>query len=76
MMKSDTCFCFCFSNRVHCVFGQVLSGEDIIRTVEALDVDAKSRPKKTVKILNCGELVLQLKSKCKGALCYYFDFVY
>lgn len=53
------------------VFGHVLSGADVVRTIENLSVDSKSRPVSDVKITNCGELVLQLKSKCKST---YYDF--
>ncbi|KAH9498723.1 hypothetical protein Btru_004676 [Bulinus truncatus] len=52
-------------DNVHVVFGHVLSGQDIVRTVENLPVDAKGRPTSEVKITNCGELVLQLKAKAK-----------
>lgn len=50
---------------IHVVFGQVLSGQDVVRAIETLPVDSKSRPTSDVKISNCGELVLQLKSKSK-----------
>ncbi|KAK3736020.1 hypothetical protein RRG08_009088 [Elysia crispata] len=50
---------------IHVVFGQVLSGQDVVRAIETLAVDSKSRPTTDVKISNCGELVLQLKSKSK-----------
>ncbi|CAG5114972.1 unnamed protein product, partial [Candidula unifasciata] len=50
-------------DNIHVVFGQVLSGQDVVRAIENLSVDQKSRPTSDVKITNCGELVLQLKSK-------------
>ncbi|GFS25210.1 peptidyl-prolyl cis-trans isomerase 1 [Elysia marginata] len=50
---------------IHVVFGQVLTGQDVVRAIETLLVDSKSRPTSDVKISNCGELVLQLKSKSK-----------
>lgn len=45
------------------VFGRVVSGTDIVRQIEALPVDANSRPLQDVKILKCGELIKQVKGK-------------
>ena len=50
-------------DRVHSVFGQVISGEAILRMIENLPTDTNSRPTCDVHISNCGELVLQLKPK-------------
>ncbi|KAJ3152939.1 hypothetical protein HDU86_005394 [Geranomyces michiganensis] len=40
----------------HVVFGRVVSGQALVREVEALPVDKKSRPHDPVVIANCGEL--------------------
>ncbi|KAI8588545.1 cyclophilin-like domain-containing protein [Geranomyces variabilis] len=40
----------------HVVFGRVVSGQALVREVEALPVDKKSRPHDPVVITNCGEL--------------------
>ncbi|XP_014669232.1 PREDICTED: peptidyl-prolyl cis-trans isomerase G-like [Priapulus caudatus] len=47
---------------VHVVFGKVIGGEDVIRSIENIPTDESSRPTGDVKIGNCGELVLQLKA--------------
>ncbi|ESO94137.1 hypothetical protein LOTGIDRAFT_118738 [Lottia gigantea] len=48
---------------IHVVFGQVIKGQEIVKTMEAQATDSKSRPTQDIKISNCGELVLQLKAK-------------
>ena len=48
------------------VFGHVLSGQDVVKKIEQLPTDARSRPQVEVKIANCGELVLLKKGKGKG----------
>lgn len=50
-------------NSKHVVFGEVIRGSDIVDAIENQEVDAKHRPLSDVRISNCGELVLQLKSK-------------
>lgn len=45
------------------VFGEVVSGQEIVTHVEGLPVDRMSRPLQDAKVVNCGELVLKLKSK-------------
>jgi len=48
---------------VHVVFGEVVSGQEIITHIEGLPVDRMSRPLQDAKVVNCGELVLKIKSK-------------
>ncbi|KAJ8255426.1 hypothetical protein GJAV_G00204750 [Gymnothorax javanicus] len=48
---------------VHVVFGQVISGQEVIRTIESQKTDANSRPYAEVKVLNCGELIPKSKAK-------------
>lgn len=45
------------------VFGEVVSGQEIISHIEGLPVDRMSRPLQDAKVVNCGELVLKIKSK-------------
>lgn len=54
---------------VHVVFGQVISGQDLVRQLEDLPVDRNSRPLQDAVITNCGELVKQVKSMCIYILC-------
>jgi len=61
-------FCaFClnlnFSNRVHVVFGHVLSGHEIIAEIENQPIGEDCRPLLDVVISNCGELIPQIKPK-------------
>ena len=49
------------------VFGQVLSGADVVKKIEQLPTDARSRPEVEVKVTNCGELVLLKKGKGQRA---------
>ncbi|KAJ8351961.1 hypothetical protein SKAU_G00234370, partial [Synaphobranchus kaupii] len=50
---------------VHVVFGQVISGDEVIKTIESEKTDASSRPYAEVKVLNCGELIPKSKAKNK-----------
>ncbi|TMW39953.1 hypothetical protein DOY81_014967, partial [Sarcophaga bullata] len=50
-------------DNVHVVFGEVISGQDLVRQLEDLPVDRNSRPLQDAVISNCGELVRQLKVK-------------
>lgn len=50
-----------FLNSVHVVFGRVVGGIDVVRQIEALPVDANSRPLQDVRVARCGELVRQIK---------------
>lgn len=45
------------------IFGNVVSGFDLIRQLEQLPVDRNSRPLQNAVISNCGELVRQVKGK-------------
>ncbi|EKM57899.1 uncharacterized protein PHACADRAFT_251820 [Phanerochaete carnosa HHB-10118-sp] len=46
-------------NDKHVVFGQIVRGYDIARKIAELPVDEKDRPKVSVTVVNCGELVLR-----------------
>ncbi|CAG7821054.1 unnamed protein product, partial [Allacma fusca] len=52
-------------NGVHVVFGRVVQGQAIVKQIEALPVDRKSRPLQDVRVTNSGELVLVKKKKEK-----------
>ncbi|XP_026295873.1 peptidyl-prolyl cis-trans isomerase cyp11 isoform X2 [Apis mellifera] len=52
-------------DNVHVVFGEVVSGQEIVTHIEGLPVDRMSRPLQDAKVVNCGELVLKVKSKVK-----------
>ncbi|CAO3673497.1 unnamed protein product [Umbelopsis ramanniana] len=49
----------------HVVFGRVVSGYDIVESMENQPVDQNNRPLQLVMIANCGELVLQLPPSVK-----------
>lgn len=55
--------CFFFFDRVHVVFGRAISGTEIVSHIENLPVDRLFRPLQDAKVVNCGELVLKVKSK-------------
>lgn len=42
---------------IHVVFGQVLTGQEIIKTIENQRTDPNNRPVSEVKMMNCGELI-------------------
>ncbi|KAJ3342910.1 hypothetical protein HDU93_000569 [Gonapodya sp. JEL0774] len=44
----------------HVVFGQVVSGYEVVEELEKVQVDEKDKPLKDVRIVNCGELELRL----------------
>lgn len=52
-------------DNIHVVFGEVLSGQDIVTHIEGLPVDKMSRPLQDAKVVNCGELELKTKHKSK-----------
>nr|2GW2_A Chain A, Peptidyl-prolyl cis-trans isomerase G [Homo sapiens] len=41
----------------HVVFGQVISGQEVVREIENQKTDAASKPFAEVRILSCGELI-------------------
>ena len=44
-------------DKKHVVFGQVLKGMEIVKEVEKLETDSQDKPKTTVVVENCGELI-------------------
>ncbi|XP_043268506.1 peptidyl-prolyl cis-trans isomerase G [Venturia canescens] len=52
-------------DNVHVVFGEVVSGQEVVSHIEGLPVDRMSRPLQDAKVVNCGELVLKVKNKAK-----------
>lgn len=46
---------------VHVVFGHVISGQEVVQTMENQKTDPNSKPYADVKILNCGELIPKSK---------------
>lgn len=48
-----------------------MSGQEIVSHIEGLPVDRMSRPLQDAKVVNCGELVLKIKSK--GIIAFYFS---
>merc|ERR1712173_171564 len=48
-------------DKLHVVFGQVVSGKQVVMEIEALDTDKKDRPLQDARIVNCGELVRKTK---------------
>jgi len=41
---------------MHCVFGEVVEGLDVVKKMENVKVDGDDKPKSAVKIANCGQL--------------------
>ncbi|XP_014470358.1 PREDICTED: peptidyl-prolyl cis-trans isomerase G isoform X2 [Dinoponera quadriceps] len=65
-------FCCCSTTQpaphldnVHVVFGEVVSGQEVVTHIEGLPVDRMSRPLQDAKVVNCGELILKIKNKVK-----------
>lgn len=50
-------------DNLHVVFGEVISGKEVIKKVEHQPTNEKSRPYNPCTISNCGELVLVKKTK-------------
>ncbi len=48
------------------MFGHIISGQAVVKQIEGLPVDRRSRPLQDAKVVNCGELVP--KAKPKGIL--------
>merc|ERR1712098_405490 len=48
---------------IHTVFGHVISGKEVIKEIEELQVDKKNRPLQDARIVNCGELVPKKKQQ-------------
>ncbi|KAN0049998.1 hypothetical protein ACTA71_003096 [Dictyostelium dimigraforme] len=49
----------------HCVFGKVVSGQNVVDILNALLTDQNDKPYADVKIVHCGELVLKSSSQNK-----------
>ena len=45
------------------VFGQVIDGSNVVKSIENQKADARSKPYSEVRVANCGELVLQKKGR-------------
>lgn len=45
------------------MFGQVISGQELIREIENQKTDASSKPYAEVRIMSCGELIQKSKGK-------------
>ena len=50
-------------DNVHVVFGEVISGKEVVKEIEELQVDKKSRPLQDAKIIKCGELIPKKKQE-------------
>lgn len=46
-------------NGAHVVFGQVISGMELVKTIEAASTDRRDRPFDAVEIKDCGSLALE-----------------
>merc|ERR1711878_164960 len=44
-------------DNLHVVFGQVVSGKEVVKEIEDLDTDKKDRPLQDARVVNCGELM-------------------
>lgn len=49
------------------MFGQVVSGQEVVRQIESLPVDRNSRPLEEPMVRACGELVKQVKGETEAA---------
>merc|ERR1712029_652891 len=50
-------------DNLHVVFGQVVSGKEVVKEIEEQDTDKKDRPLQDVRMVNCGELIKKTKKK-------------
>lgn len=55
-----------YYNRVHVVFGLVISGFEVIEQIENLKTDAASRPYADVRVIDCGVLATKSTKDGKG----------
>merc|ERR1711997_1446941 len=53
-------------DNVHGVFGEVISGKEVVKEIEELQVDKKSRPLQDAKIIKCGELIPKKKQESES----------
>lgn len=53
-------------DRVHVVFGLVISGFEVIEQIENLKTDAASRPYADVRVIDCGVLATKSTKDGKG----------
>jgi len=53
-------------DNIHVVFGHVITGQAVVKQIEGLPVDKRSRPLQDAKVINCGELVPKGKLKEKS----------
>lgn len=47
------------------MFGQVISGQEVVREIENQKTDASSKPYAEVRIMSCGELIPKSKGKAE-----------
>lgn len=47
------------------MFGQVISGQEVVREIESQKTDASSKPYAEVRIMSCGELIPKSKGKAE-----------
>lgn len=55
-----------YYDRVHVVFGLVISGFEVIEQIENLKTDAASRPYADVRVIDCGVLATKLTKDGKN----------
>jgi cyclophilin family peptidyl-prolyl cis-trans isomerase len=55
-----------YYDRVHVVFGLVISGFEVIEQIENLKTDAASRPYADVRVIDCGVLATKLTKDGKS----------
>lgn len=65
-----------FYYRKHVVFGRVLSGQEVVVSIENLPVDNRSRPLQQAVIANCGELIMQTSGQVKAKGCLLLLFLF
>jgi len=53
-------------DNVHVVFGEVISGKEVVKEIEELQVDKKNRPLQDAKIIKCGELIPKKKQESES----------